>query len=88
MKKILTGPNGIRLHLDSSKIIPDDPGQDTPAMVEYKGRWGTYDCVADTGVMDHGESTIMVLNTPVHNWLTARLDEVEKMHAAGPDGEW
>ena len=48
----LKGPRGALLHLDSSRIIPDDPGADTPALVEYRGNWGTYWCASETGECD------------------------------------
>jgi hypothetical protein len=27
MRKVLTGPQGVRIVLDSAEIFPDDPGQ-------------------------------------------------------------
>jgi hypothetical protein len=42
LRKTLTGPEGIRLELDSAEIFPDDPGQGTPAMVYLGNHSATY----------------------------------------------
>lgn len=54
MKRILKGPGGWTLELDSDEIFPEDPGQGTPAMVYSEDRncSGTYWCVCETGEID------------------------------------
>lgn len=52
MKKTLYGPRGVRLHLDSNEIYPDDPGAGTPAMVEFKRSWGSLNCAESEGEVD------------------------------------
>ena len=48
-KKTLQGPNGLRILLNSCEIFPNDPGNGTPAMVQFFGYSSTYWCAADTG---------------------------------------
>lgn len=54
MKKILNGPSGVKIVLDSNQIFPDDPGQGTPALV-VKGEFtSTYNCASSEGELDCG----------------------------------
>lgn len=75
MKQTLHGPDGIRIVLDSDQIVPDDPGQGTPAMVECKGYTGTYWCAKDTGELDCGE---YVLTDRQAEWLAGQERRVNK----------
>jgi len=43
---------GCQLILDPSQVYPDDPSSGTPAMVRYKGHYGTYWCASDAGEVD------------------------------------
>jgi len=61
------GPQGVKLHLDPAKWHPEDPGQDTPALVEYKGAWGTYALASEAGEVDG-----VRLPTSVHRWLNTQ----------------
>lgn len=51
------GGRTVVVTLDRNRIVPEDPGQDTPAMVEVfehgrsKGT-ATFECAADTGEVD------------------------------------
>ena len=90
MIKKLKGPDGIVLELDSSQIFPDDPGQGTPAMVEYKGGYATFNCAQSTGVVDGGRKGDIQLPDECVEWLDSDEVEsqVEEMYDAGEDGEW
>ena len=76
IKKILKGPSGVKLILDQSQIFPDDPGNGTPALVEYKRGYkiytGIYWCCADTGDCDG-----MPLPDSVMEWLNSEKIESE-----------
>ena len=78
IKKTLRGPKGVRLILDQSQVFPDDPGNGTPAIVEYKKHTGTYWCCADTGDCD-GEP----LPDEVLDWLNSEKvqNEIEALGA-------
>lgn len=54
MKKILNGPSGVKVVLDSSQIFPNDPGQGTPALVVKDEFTGTYSCACGEGELDCG----------------------------------
>ena len=90
MKKQLTGPRNIKLELDSAEIYPDDPGQGTPAMVEYKGGVGTLNCVEGEGYVDGGRKGDISVPQECMDWLASDKvqDEVEAMYEAGPNGGW
>lgn len=49
MNKTVNGPNGVVLVLDRDKVVLDDPGADTPAMVYYKRGSATYWCACGEG---------------------------------------
>lgn len=64
-----------RLVLDKSRVVPEDPGSDTPAMVYGpNGSSGTYWCACDTGELSYGDRQ---LPNSVVNWLIALLDDVD-----------
>jgi hypothetical protein len=73
MNKLLMGPGGIRIVLDRSKVVKDDPGADTPAMVylpKNKGS-GTFWCAVDTGEVDD-----VRLTDKQCEWLQEQYDTV------------
>jgi hypothetical protein len=78
-RKTLSGPQGIRIELDSAEIFPDDPGQGTPAMV-YVGEGdqhsGTYWAALNEGELICGRSGDYQLNASQHNWLAAQEETV------------
>lgn len=74
MTQTLTGPNGLRIVLDSREIVPSDPGLGTPAMVYLAQRSGTYWCALDTGELD-GE---YVLSDAQCRWIDAQFDTVSE----------
>lgn len=78
MLKHLTGPDGIRILLDSAQIFPDDPGAGTPAMVYVGKHAGTYWCALDTGDIDCGGFT---LSNAQWNWLDNQFDTVSEFVA-------
>lgn len=51
MIKTLRGPNGIRIELDSSEVVPNDPGAGTPAMVYLGNDCATFWCAMDYGCL-------------------------------------
>jgi len=77
IKETLEGPCGSKLHLDSTKFHPDDPGQDSPALVEYKGQYGTYHCAVDACEIGDG----LELPGDVLDWLCSPSveDSVERI---------
>ena len=77
----ITGPDGIRIELDSAEIFPDDPGAGTPAMVYLKtdddGELsGTFWCVCDTGEMMGNRLGDRELSQRQCDWLWDQADEV------------
>lgn len=72
-KLILRGPCGARVVLDREKVNDNDPGADTPAIVEWRGHSGTFWCCADTGEIDAGDAT---LPQEVTDWLNTLHDRV------------
>ena len=71
-KKTLSGPCGVKLHLDLDEVFPDDPGAGTPALVEYQGHFGTWWCVTDTADCDG-----RTVPAKVMKWLEDQSNEVE-----------
>ena len=69
--KTLHGPMGARLVLDRSKVVPEDPGADTPAVVYWKRYSGTLWCCWDTGEIDCGAAQ---LPQPIRDWLDEMID--------------
>ena len=62
----LHGPLGATLTLDRSRLDPDDPGADTPALVEWRKYAGTYQGCSETG--DIGDR---LLPTVIVEWLNS-----------------
>lgn len=77
--KTLTGPDGLRIELDSKEIVPGDPGAGTPAMVYKKTAKGeasgTYWCVNDTGEMICGRTEV-TLTEQQAKWVADQEDVV------------
>lgn len=68
---------GWTLTLDSSEIIPGDPGAGTPAIVEGpRGKSGTYFCVVDTGECIDGDYSYPV-PAGVLRWLESMQATVD-----------
>lgn len=90
MKKRLVGPHGVTLELDSKEIYPDDPGQGTPAMVEYDGGIGSLTCVENEGCVCCDRRGEIPLPHKSLQWLDSEdvQTQVEAMYDAGPDGRW
>lgn len=74
-KTLLVGPNGITLTLDPSEIVPDNPGDGTPALVRWGDQTATYWCALDTGEV--GNKT---LSNHQHAWLRFQEPLVNKMY--------
>lgn len=64
--KLLIGPGGLKIVLDKSQVILDNPGAGTPAMVYTKDAKanGTFWCAVDTGEVDG-----VRLTDPQCEWL-------------------
>jgi hypothetical protein len=76
MKKTLTGPQGLRIVLDSDQIFPDDPGNGTPAMVHVEGKGdATYWFAQGEGIV-YGRDGDVPLTATQSNWLNAQEDAV------------
>ena len=73
-KKTYHGPRDVYLVLDPSKIVPDDPGQDTPALVHYQGGTATFTCAVNEGEVENN-GRIIQLPDSVMKWL----DKVQKI---------
>ena len=73
MTKMMLGPGGIKLVLDTTQVFPDDPGAGTPAMVYInKGQdSATFWCAVDTGECDD-----VRLSDKQCKWLQAQYDDV------------
>ena len=71
----LRGPGGIRIELDATEIVPDDPGAGTPAMVSYGDHTGTFWCVNDTGELGCGDYE---LTDAQRNWVRQQEDTVNE----------
>ena len=75
MKEVIYGPGSVRIELDSSQVVPDDPGAGTPAMVFAPQGSGTYWCVLDTGEVD--DST---LTPEQYKWISSKEDYVTEFY--------
>lgn len=75
--KTLSGPQGIRIELDSAQIFPDDPGQGTPAMVHLGRESCTFQWACGEGYMysDHGDEEKPFTSAQMA-WLEAQADTV------------
>jgi len=78
MKTILTGPYGVKLILDPEEIDLDDPGQGTPALVEFKGGFASYNCAVGEGEVDRGGSIISIPEKSV-TWLDEQSPIIDQM---------
>jgi hypothetical protein len=65
--------------LDRDKVVPDDPGADTPAMVYYDGGVysATYWCAVDTGELDGARETKKLTHNQIE-WLDSLEQEIEE----------
>lgn len=80
MKKQIGPSNGLHIVLDSSQIVPHDPGYGTPAMV-YKGdSCATFHCAIGEGELDDEE----LLDSEVL-WLQQQEDIVDEFISRGPN---
>jgi hypothetical protein len=75
--KTLTGPNGLRLVLDSAEIFPADPGQGTPAMVYRGNASATYWCALGEGELMDPRCEMVALTASQSNWLDAQESAVD-----------
>jgi hypothetical protein len=71
--KTLRGPRGIKVVLDRSKVVPDDPGQDTPALVYWRGKSSTLCCAYNEGEVDG-----VALPKEQAEWLDSVYDEADE----------
>jgi hypothetical protein len=80
MKKILKGPNGLKVELDRSEICLEDPGQGTPALVIKKVQReefsSTFNCAMGEGEL-LGRSGAVQLTQKELQWLASVEDSVE-----------
>lgn len=91
MRKVLKhAETGVQLVLDSSEIFPEDPGNGTPAIVEYQGGTSTLNCALGTSAVHHHRDGDIDLPPDALEWLGSQAvdAEVEAMYEAGRDGEW
>ena len=72
-KAIIPGP-GIRIILDASEIVPNDPGAGTPALVVCGRRTGSFWCAVDTAELDGGEHELSLRQV---EWLESQIELVE-----------
>lgn len=79
--KQLHGPDGATIELDRSKVVWDDPGADTPAIVCWNGYTGTYNCCLNTGEIECGDA---LLPDEVMAWLDEVHDEVHDFLYSNP----
>ena len=76
----LRGPGGLMVVLDRARVVPEDPGQDTPAMVYAPFGKGsaTLWCAADTGELDSGWSSDgYIVSNQQAAWLNAVVDAAD-----------
>jgi hypothetical protein len=65
----IKGPQGLRLILDRKKVIVNDPGQDTPQIVELAGAMATLACAIGEGELDAGWRGVKRLSPVQSQWL-------------------
>lgn len=71
--QVIRGPQGIKLFLDASEIIPHDPGQGTPAMIHLStGDTATFNCVDSELEVDG-----IALTTEQQKWVREIAEEVD-----------
>jgi hypothetical protein len=72
MKTILHCPHASfwRVELDTDEVIPDNPGEGTPAMVYGpRGASATYSCASDTGEVLDNDCLSVAIPLDVQRWL-------------------
>lgn len=69
-KFTISGPAGAKLHIDESQAFAKDPGNGTPALVEWRGSFGTFWCVEAEGYVDD-----VNLPASVMRWLRSKRVE-------------
>lgn len=78
----LRGPDGIKLVLDKTEIVPHDPGAGTPAMVYFDNYSATFNCATDTGELTYDgrrwsvDAETYFLTNQQLAWLRNREDDV------------
>lgn len=69
-----------QLVLDAEQVIPDNPGEGTPAMVYGpEVASGTYFCVIDTGEITTSRGQTREVPVAVLDWLEGLRDAVEQI---------
>lgn len=48
----IKGPDGLILRLNAREVFPDDPGQGTPVIVEFKDGVSTFNCAQSEGEVE------------------------------------
>lgn len=91
MKKTLEHkPSGTKLVLDSSEIYPDDPGNGTPALVEFRRGCATYNYATSVGHVYTERNGDIDLPQDALDWLDSESigNEIEAMYNSGRNGNW
>lgn len=77
-KQTIRGPGGIKLTLDASEIYPDNPGEGTPMLIEYKDETMTLNCAEDNadelGCNDVQIKWIHGICNAANDWLDTQYD--------------
>lgn len=79
MKRTLVGPHGIKLILDSSEINLDNPGDGTPALVNYKGGSASFNCAIGEGEVDAMGRIIQIPQEAI-DWLNDQESQIDAMY--------
>lgn len=69
------------LVLDRNRVVPNDPGADTPAMVYYTGKYqacATYWCAVGEGELEIFRGGFHKLTQKQINWLDSLSDKLEE----------
>jgi hypothetical protein len=56
-KQTVVGPGGIKLYLNADKIVPENPGADTPRMVQLRRGWASLEAASDFSDVGGEEKT-------------------------------
>lgn len=81
-KTVMWGLGGLRIELDPDEIVPDDPGQGTPAMViHHNGDVATFHCALATGELSDGTK----LTDEQKWWLMRQEERVDRFIENGGD---
>jgi hypothetical protein len=78
-KKVLRHPDGLRIELDREQVIPDNPGDGTPALVFKEGFKGnaTLGLVEDLGVLHaFNDDGVYMLTDGELKWLHDQTEVV------------